>query len=144
LDVAIPRALATVDDHGCNALGIACEVSSSANLIEELVTFNPGTMNVMDRKEWTPLGKACQRDNLPREALEGLLEKCPRKWPTYIDENPKIKYTILNELCQYGASLEVFRLLVNRFPECLRTKGTNLRATPLYLACLLERSLSRL
>jgi hypothetical protein len=35
-----PHALATVDDLGCNALGIACEVSSSASLIDELATLN--------------------------------------------------------------------------------------------------------
>jgi ankyrin repeat protein len=133
-----PDVLKTVDDDGRNALYIACEVSSSSSLIEDLASLNPGAMTSKDDSDMrrSALGKACQREDLPLDTLEALIDKCPRHgWPC-CGHNPNIKDTILHELCIYGdASMEVFRLLVDKFPECLLIRGLS-GNTPLNLACM--------
>jgi hypothetical protein len=95
-----PDVLETVDDDGRNALYIACEVSSSSTLIEDLASLNPYAMDTMDKSSEprSALGKACQREDLPLVTLEVLIDKCPRQWP--------FDGTILHELFfNGGASL---------------------------------------
>jgi hypothetical protein len=74
-----PDVLETVDDDGRNALYIACEVSSSSTLIEDLASLNPGAMHTMDysSKARSALGKACQRVDLPLATFGGAGRQVP-------------------------------------------------------------------
>jgi hypothetical protein len=115
-------------DKGTIALHIACMHSKSAPTIQELARLYPEAVNTPVNQESTPLEHALERKNLPLQVYKTLLEACPLDG--VLDECT----TVVHAACEWGAPLEVFRLLVTRFPDTLRFKQGGTGFTPLHTA----------
>jgi ankyrin repeat protein len=128
-----PKILGLVDEDGRNPLGIASQCSSSEDLIQELAEIYPDAINTADEYDRSPIGEACQRDDLPWEALKGMIHMCPSSAITFPDSEHKT--TVLHELCDNNAHLWALRLVIDRFSDALQSKESIYGDTPLHTAC---------
>jgi ankyrin repeat protein len=130
-----PWLLAVEDEYGGTPVHYLCHHTSHPAVIKLINLRFPDAITETNDVCATPLNMVCGHEDVSCEAIEALTRLYSRA--LRIPDNDG--RTPLHSACEFGASVQVVRLLINKFREALSMKN-DMGATPLKTACLRDIS----
>ena len=115
--LATPEACAVVDGNDRTPLVVAVQnARSSSSVIKTLCRAYPEALTMETRSGFLPLHLAVQSRKVRPSIVKALIKEAPRTVAavTRISGN-----TVLHEACKHGASIDVVKLLLEKYPKAL-------------------------
>jgi ankyrin repeat protein len=133
-----PDSVQATDRFGLLPLHYACKGSASVQVVRHLIENFPKSVQVTDKRGRLPLFHALGRASPPSLELVNCLVEC---YPDSLKEQDQWNGLPLHVACHTNTPICIVQYLIQKYPESVKTKSTDLERLPLHYACLANASL---